>query len=76
MNTSSTTNKLNLFEGSEGRLCSNFWSVFKFVKPKAPEICPVIKNICETWENDIRTLFHFTDATNIPSIEEHGLMLD
>ena len=52
------------------------------IEPKAPEIClkpakkntPAIKNIAKLRQNGITTLFHFTDASNIPSIEKHGLM--
>ena len=49
---------------------------------KAPEICmkpvekkvPVINNVAKLRQNGITKLYHFTDASNIPSIEKHGLM--
>ena len=51
-------------------------------KVKAPEISlkpekkkpPAVANIVTLRENGITKLFHFTDASNIPSIEKHGLM--
>ena len=36
--------------------------------------CDAIKNIAKLRQNGITTLFHFTDASNIPLIEKHGLM--
>ena len=52
------------------------------VQTKVPEIClnpakkiiPTINNVMKLRQNDITKLFHFTDASNIPSIMKHGLM--
>ena len=35
---------------------------------------PAVMNIVKLRQNGITKLFHFTDASNIPSIEKHGLM--
>ncbi len=49
---------------------------------KVSEIClkpakhstPAVANVVKLRQNGITKLFHFTDASNVPSIEKHGLM--